>query len=144
MRQHTIRGSLGCKKPYDSISIIPKLLEEVQAQVTRCDICQRMKRGSRQYGLLAPWDAKSAPWSDVATDCIRPWVIELRGGREYSLRALTTIDVTINLLEIEPILTQTATECARALKMVGCRITHDRCASSTTRGPNLWVQPFKI
>ena len=94
----------------------PKLLEEVRAQVSCCDICQRMKRGSRQYGLLAPRDAKSAPWSAVATDCIGPWVIELRGGREYSLRALTTIDVTTNLLEIEPILTQTATECARAFE----------------------------
>ena len=75
-----------------------------------------MKRGSRQYGLLAPRDAKSAPWSDVATDCIGPWVVELRGGREYSLRALMMIDVTTNLLEIEPILTQTATECARAFE----------------------------
>ena len=94
----------------------PKLLDEVRAQVSRCDICQRMKRGSRQYGLLAPRDAKSTPWSEVATDCIGPWVIELCGGREYSLRALTTIDVTTNLLEIKPILTQTATECARAFE----------------------------
>ena len=53
----------------------PKLLVEVHAQISRCDICQCMKQGSRQYGLLAPRDAKSAPWSDVATDCIGPWVI---------------------------------------------------------------------
>ena len=90
----------------------PKLLVKVHSQISRCDISQCMKRGSRQYGLLAPRDAKSAPWSDVATDCIGPWVIELRGGQEYSLCALTTIDVTTNLLEIEPILTQTAVECA--------------------------------
>ena len=94
----------------------PKLLVEVQAQIARCDICQRMKRGSRQYGLLAPRDATSAPWSDVVTDCISPWVIELRGGQEYSLHALTTIDVTAKLLEIEPILTQTSVECARAFE----------------------------
>ena len=94
----------------------PKLLDEVRAQVSRCDICQHMKRGSRQCRLLAPRDAKSAPWSEVATDCIGPWVIELHDGGEYSLRALTTIDVTTNLLEIEPILTQTATECARAFE----------------------------
>ena len=94
----------------------PKLLVEVHAQISRCNICQCMKRGSRQYGLLAPCDAKSAPWSDVATDCIVPWVIELCGGREYSLHALTTIDVTTNLLEIKPILTQTAVKCARAFE----------------------------
>ena len=94
----------------------PKLLVEVRAQISRCDICKHMKRGSRQYGLLAPRDAKSAPWSDVATDCIGPWVIELRGGQEYSLHALTMIDVTTNLLEIKPILTQTVVECARAFE----------------------------
>ena len=41
----------------------PKLLVEVHAQISRCNICQRMKRGSRQYGLLARHDDKSAPWS---------------------------------------------------------------------------------
>ena len=94
----------------------PKLLAEVRSQVSRCDLCQRMKRGSRQYGFLAPREVNSAPWSDVATDCIGPWVIELRGGRDYSLRALTSIDITTNLLEIEPIVTQTAAECARAFE----------------------------
>ena len=94
----------------------PNLLAEVRRQVSRCDICQCMKRGSRQYGLLVPHKAESAPWSDVATDCIGPWIIELHGGHDYSLHALTTIDVTTNLLEIEPIVTQTTTECAQALE----------------------------
>ena len=94
----------------------PKLLAEVRSQVSRCNLCQRMKRGSRQYGFLAPREVNSAPWSDVATDCIGPWVIELRGGRDYSLRTLTSIDITTNLLEIEPIVTQTAAECARAFE----------------------------
>ena len=92
-----------------------------------------MKRGSRQYGFLAPREVNSAPWSDVATDCIGPWVIELQGGRDYSLRALTSIDITTNLLEIEPIVTQTAAECARAfengwLSRYPCplRVIHDQ------------------
>ena len=94
----------------------PKLLAEVRKQVSRCDICQCMKCGSRQYGLLVPRKAKSAPWSDVATDCIGPWAIELRGGRDYSLCALTMIDITTNLLEIEPIVTQTTAECTLAFE----------------------------
>ena len=94
----------------------PKLLVEVHARISRSNICQRMKIGTQQYGLLAPCDAKSAPLSNVATDCIEPWDIELRGGREYKIRALTTIGVTTNLLEIKPILTQMAVECARAFK----------------------------
>ena len=93
-----------------------QLFAEVRKQVSACDLCQRMKRGSRQYRLLAPHNAQSSPWSKVATDCIGPWNIELRGGRDYNIRALTTIDVTTNLLEIEPITTQTSAECARAFE----------------------------
>ena len=63
----------------------PQLLAEVRKQVSTCDICQRMKRGSCQYGLLAPHDARSSPWSELATDCIGPWNIELRGGRDYTI-----------------------------------------------------------
>ena len=84
----------------------PKLLAEVYRQVSRCDICQCMKRRSRQYGLLAPCAAKS----------IGPWVIGLCGGHDYSLCALTMIDIMTNLLEIEPIVIQTAAECARAFE----------------------------
>ena len=94
----------------------PKLLAEVHRLVSCCDVCQHMKCGSRQYGLLAPHKAKSAPWSDVATDCIGPWIIELHGGCDYSLCALTMIEITTNLLEIEPIVTQTAAESARAFE----------------------------
>ena len=94
----------------------PQLLAEVRKQVSACDICQRMKRGSCQYGLLAPHDAQSSPWSKVATDCVGPWNIELRGGQDYTIRALTTIDVTTNLLEIEPLITQMSAECAQALE----------------------------
>ena len=75
-----------------------------------------MKRGSCQYGFLASRDARSSLWSEVATDCIGRWNIELRGGRDYNLRALTTIDVTTNLLEIEPITTRTSAECAHAFE----------------------------
>ena len=92
------------------------LLVEVCGQVSQCNICQCMKCRSQQCGLLTPREAKSVPWSNVVTDCIGPWVIELRGGHDYSLRALTTINVTTNLLEIKPFMTLTAAECARAFE----------------------------
>ena len=94
----------------------PQLLAEVCKQVSACNLCQRMKRGSRQYGFLASHDAQSSPWSKVATDCIGPWNIELRGGHDYNIQALTTIDVMTNLLENEPITTQTSAECACAFE----------------------------
>ena len=49
-------------------------------------------------------------------DCIGPWNIKLRGGHNYNIRALTTIDVTTNLLKIKPITTQTSAECTRAFE----------------------------
>ena len=52
------------------------------------------------------------PWYEVATDCIGPWLMKLCGGWEYSIYALPTIDTTTNLLEIEPLLSQTSDECA--------------------------------
>ena len=50
--------------------------------------------------IITPWDAQSSPWSEVATDSIGTWNIELHGGRDYTIQALTTIDVTTNVLEI--------------------------------------------
>ena len=92
----------------------PQLLPEVHKQVSACDLCQRMKWGSRQYGLLASCDARSSAWSEVAMDCIGPWNIGLHGGCDYNFRALTTIDVTANILKIKPITTQMSAECANA------------------------------
>ena len=71
-----------------------------------------MKWGSHQYGLLVPHEAKSVPWSDVATNCIGPWMMELQGGQQHTLCALAMIDIMINLLEITLIITQTSEECA--------------------------------
>ena len=65
---------------------------------------------------LVPHNAKSVPWSDVATDCIGPWMIELCGGWKHTIHALTMIDIMTNLLEIAPIITQTAMKCAQAFE----------------------------
>ena len=50
----------------------PKLRSEIQRQIAKCDLCQRLKRGSRQYGNLAPRIAPFTPWQTVAIDCIGP------------------------------------------------------------------------
>ena len=66
----------------------PKLRSEIQRQVAKCDLCQRLKRGSRQYGELAPRTAPFTPWQTVAIDCISPWVIELQGGERHQSTCL--------------------------------------------------------
>ena len=73
-----------------------------------------MKHGVRQYGLLSSRDATTPPWLDVALNCIGPWTINIRGGKQFKILALTTMDTATNLLEIEPLRTKTASECAQA------------------------------
>ena len=94
-----------------------KLSAEVRRQVLQCDLCQWLKCGTRQYGLLALRNAQTPPWHMVATDCVGPWVIALCGGREFSLRALTSINITTNLLELEPLVNQTSESCAQAFEV---------------------------
>ena len=59
--------------------------------------------------------------------------IELHGSQDYTIRALTTIDVMTNLLEIEHLVTQTSAEGAQAFEngWLSCypqpmRVDHDQ------------------
>ena len=81
----------------------PQLSAKVRDQVSKCDLCQRMKQGAHHYGLLSSQDATAPPWHDVALDCIGPWMIDLCGGKQSKILALTTMDTATNLLEIEPL-----------------------------------------
>jgi len=106
----------GMTRLYETLSqhfFHPNLLREVRKQVSSCDICQRLKRASRQYRSLASRDVVVLPWHEVQTDCIGPWSIPLRGNRHVDIQALTTIDTATNLLEINRLTTKTLRECAQ-------------------------------
>ena len=94
----------------------PSLASEVCHQTEQCNVCQHMKQGSQQYGELAPWDANITPWQTIAVDCISPWVIELHGGKEIKLLAMTTINISTNLLKIGHLTTKTSIKCANSLE----------------------------
>ena len=49
--------------------------------------------------MLAPQEVRLAPWTEVAVDLIGPWTIVI-GNTEYEFNALTSIDTTINLVEM--------------------------------------------
>jgi len=93
----------------------PKMGNEVRRQVAGCALCQELKRGSRQYGRLAPRQVPMIPWQEIHTDCIGPWVFKIR-RREYSVHALTTIDPVTHLIECNRLTTQTSAEVARTLE----------------------------
>ncbi|MEM7284215.1 MAG: hypothetical protein AAF438_21630, partial [Pseudomonadota bacterium] len=59
----------------------PRIDSEMAAQIQRCSICQRFRRGGRIRGHAAPRDANLLPWEEVHCDTIDPWSIELRGRK---------------------------------------------------------------
>jgi len=75
------------------------LRTEVDRQILPCLICQKMKTGHRQVGLLAPRDAPLLPWTEVHLDSIGPWTITVN-KQKMTVNALTCIDPVTNLLEI--------------------------------------------
>ena len=92
------------------------LSREIRTQVGACDLCQHMKRGSWQYGKLPACLIDLPPWHEVQTDCIGPWSSPLRGGIQFQIQVLTTIDTCTNLLEIHPLLTKTSAKVSRAFE----------------------------
>ena len=64
-----------------------------------CDTCQRYKLDGAGYGHLAEREVRVMPWTEVAVDLIGPWTI-IVGNEEYEFNALTSIDTTLNLVEM--------------------------------------------
>ena len=57
--------------------------------------------------MLAPREVRLAPWTEVAVDLIGPWTIVI-SNTEYEFNALTSIDTTINSLEMSRVDEKTA------------------------------------
>ena len=74
-------------------------------------------------------------------DCIGPCMIKLCGGKEIKLLALTTINVSTNMLEIDYFSTTHPQNVLIASKMVGCQDTHCLSKSYMTTGPNSSATP---
>ena len=99
---HATAHALGESRLYQTISrhfYHPLLVYAIHVYISRCKTCQRMKKGARPYGLLAPRDTTIAPWEEVHVDSIGPWSIKLR-GITIKFSALSMIDPVTNLLEL--------------------------------------------
>ena len=94
----------------------PHITPHVKEHVQGCLICQKMKCCAHGYGELPAWSVNVPPWHKVHVDCISPWMIELHGRCSYQFNALTSIDPTTNLLEIEELPRKTAQVCANAFE----------------------------
>ena len=75
-----------------------------------------MKCGACGYGKLPAQSVNVSPWHKVHVDCIGPWMIELCSRCLYQFNALTSIDPTTNLLEIEELPRKTSQACGDAFE----------------------------
>ena len=82
----------------------PKLSATIHAVTSSCKTCKITKKASRQYGLLSPRHAVTAPWNEVHIDTIGPWHFKAAIGtipKTYTFYALTCIDPVTNLVELK-------------------------------------------
>ena len=99
---HQVLSHTGYMRIYGTISSImhhEKLKSRCQERIKSCNICQRSKLPGRGYGHLPPREANNMPWQEIAVDLIGPWTLKIRGV-EITIRALTIIDTTTNLMEV--------------------------------------------
>ena len=107
------------------------LLHPSSVSCNTCDLCQRMKHGSRQYGKLPACLIDLPPWHEVQTDCIGPWSFPLCGGIQFLPSTLVRI-----YWKFTPYSPRPQPKFRGRLKMVGCRLTHVHYVSFTIKAPN--------
>ena len=77
----------------------PNLRNKIEDMLAKCEQCQKYKSILRGYGHMAPREASTHPWRDVAVDLIGPWHLKI-ANHELDFMALTMIDMVTNLVEL--------------------------------------------
>jgi transposase InsO family protein len=99
---HLALGHCGISRLADTLRMHfyhPELQQTCEAEVRKCDPCQRLKNVGRGHGETASREASLMPWQDVAVDLIGPWTVNI-GDKELKFSALTIIDMVTNLVEV--------------------------------------------
>jgi hypothetical protein len=111
---HLALSHIGSTRLYETITMNfynKKLKNKIEDIVSRCDPCQRYKLVGRGHGELAPREAATQPWREIAVDLIGPWTLRV-GGQEEKFMALTIIDMVTSLTEVVRIDRKTAANVA--------------------------------
>jgi hypothetical protein len=91
------------------------LRDKVCLQVSRCKICQKMKRYSTNFAQLPAREATSVPWEHVYL--IGPWNIKVKGHKKpVQFIALTCIDPVLNLLEVGTVKDKTSEQVTKTFE----------------------------
>jgi hypothetical protein len=68
------------------------LRDDVQKFCKTCDVCQRTKRDTKNYGHLPEKEAESLPWEKLCVDLIGPYSFKRKNGKILTLQCVTMID----------------------------------------------------
>jgi hypothetical protein len=94
-----------------------RLRDEVHLQVSRCKICQNMKRYSTNSAQVPAREATSVPWEQVHRDLIGPWNIKVKGHKKpVQFIALTRINPVLNLLEVGTVKDKTSKQVTKTFE----------------------------
>ena len=101
---HIVLGHCGSDRLIRTLSQhfwAPNLSTRIKHHVSTCDSCQRNKLPGPGYGLLPPCDDLGTPFEEVAVDLIGPWDITIPQLGKITFEALTVIDTTTTLCELQ-------------------------------------------
>ena len=77
------------------------IIEAVQMEVTKCDVWQRKKQSTKQYGELTAKLAEETPWNKLCVDLIGPYKIRIKGKDPLILKVVTMIDPVTMWFEVK-------------------------------------------
>jgi hypothetical protein len=92
---HLALSHIGNSRLYDTMSLHfyhRSLKNTIEALVSSCDTCQRLKLVGQGHGHVAPREAELMPWCQIAVDLVGPWTLRV-GPQEMTFMALTIIDM---------------------------------------------------
>jgi transposase InsO family protein len=116
---HSVLCHAGINNLHQTLSMVyhhPQLHATVEKWCRECPTCQRYKLMGPGYGYLAPREARTQPWYEVAVDTIGPWEIVI-DGETHKFYALTIIDTVTNLVELTRVSSTRASEAATQLEI---------------------------
>ena len=111
-------GHPGTKRTATTITqhlIWPRLHQQVEDYVTKCEACQLYKGQKKKYGHLPAKDAEIQPWKTLCVDLIGPYTVRNKKGKQ-SLHAMTMFDPATSWFEVAEIPNKKAITCANLVE----------------------------
>jgi len=84
---------------------------------SKCDVCQRTKKGHKKYGHLPPKEAEHIPWDVLCVDLIGPYSVKRKNLKPLTLWCCTMIAPATGWVEIKEIKNKGADEIINVIEI---------------------------